>query len=96
MQTSTQLWKASGRYSNVVNQWSMIEKGFSIFRKIQDSCVKMGTVNCLTLFIDIKTGKNQQNGNDAAAGMPIILPLIQQHLPRNMQQHHQDAMAIVT
>lgn len=42
VQTSTQLWKASGRYSNVVNQSSMIEKGFSIFRKIQDTCVKMG------------------------------------------------------
>ena len=40
--------------------------------------------------------QNQQNGGDAAAGVPIVLPSTHQDSPRNMQQRYQDAMAIVT
>ena len=40
--------------------------------------------------------QNQQNGGDAAASILIVLPSTRKDSLRNLQQHYQDAMAIVT
>ena len=48
------------------------------------------------MYNGIKTRKNQQNGGDAAPGIPIVLPSTHQDSPRNMQHDYQDVMAIVT